>query len=193
MAADDSTQVTRILEQLHSGDGSAAARLLPLVYEELRALAGSFMKAERPDHTLQPTALVHEAFVRLVKADDLQCQGRLHFKAVAARAMRRVLINHARDRGAVKRGGPNRTLVTLGDAPAQVENRVVDLLALEEALERLANLSERQARIVELRFFGGLTMEEAAEALGIGPTTAKSEWSIARAWLSRELTDHGKE
>lgn len=193
MTADDSTHVTRILGRMHSGDDAVAAELFPLVYHELRAIAGRFMQAERVDHTLQPTALVHEAFVRLVRADDLPCESRLHFIGVASRAMRQVLINYARARGAVKRGGPNRAMVTLGDASPKAENRVVDVLALEEALERLANLSERQARLVELRFFGGLTMEEAAEALGIGLTTAKSEWAIARAWLSRELADHGKE
>ena len=172
-----------------SGNDAAAAELLPLVYGELRTLAGRFMRAERPDHTLQPTALVHEAFVRLVGAEDLQFQSRIHFKAVAARAMRRVLINHARDRGAIKRGGPDRAMLALDEALAQVEERDVDVLALDEALQRLAERSERQAKLVELRFFGGLTMEESAEILSISMTTAKADRAIARAWLGRELSD----
>ena len=189
MAGKDPTQVTRILGQISSGNAGATAELLPLVYDELRALAGRFMQAERSGHTLQPTALVHEAFVRLIGADDLQFRSRLHFKAVAARAMRRVLINHARDREAIKRGGPDRAMVALDEALAEVEHRVVDVLSLDEALERLAARSERQAELVELRFFGGLTMEEAAESLGISLTTAKADWTIARAWLGRELSD----
>ena len=189
MTTNEPTQVSLILGKIESGDDAAAAELLPLVYDELRALAGRFMQAERPDHTLQPTALVHEAFVRLVGANDLQFQGHIHFKSVAARAMRRILINHARDRGAIKRGGPDRAMLALDEALAQVEERVVDVLALDEALQRLAERSDRQAKLVELRFFGGLTMAESAESLSISLTTAKADWAIARAWLGRELSD----
>jgi RNA polymerase sigma factor (TIGR02999 family) len=189
MTPNDPAQVTRILQNLETGDDAAAAQLLPLVYEELRALAGLIMKQERPDHTLQPTALVHEAFVRLVGAEDLKPKSRIHFKALIARAMRRLLINHARDRAAIKRGGPDRVNVALDSALAQVEERVVDVLIMDEALKKLADRSERQAQLVELRFFGDLTMEEAAQVLGISLTTAKADWTIARAWLGRELSD----
>lgn len=183
----DRQQVTQILGQLVSGDDSAASRLLPLVYEELRGLAGHLMGGERPDHTLQPTALVHEAYIRLVGAGQTEWKGRKHFLAVASRAMRRLLINHARDRRAAKRGGGDWAKVTLDDALAVAEKRVFDILVLDDALEQLAKLNERQARLVELRFFGGLTLEEAADVLEVGPTTAKGDWAIARAWLAREL------
>lgn len=183
----DPNQVTQILGEMVAGDDSAASRLLPLVYEELRAVAGNLMSAERANHTLQPTALVHEAYIRLAGAGATEWKGRAHFMAVAARAMRRLLINHARDRRAAKRGGGDWSQVTLDEAVALAEERVVDVLVLEEALERLAELSERQAKLVELRFFGGLTLEESAEILGVGLTTVKGEWRIARAWLAQEL------
>lgn len=187
MGETEPKQVTQILGELVAGDDSAASRLLPLVYEELRALAGHIMKGERNDHTLQPTALVHEAYIRLVGAGQTEWKGRTHFLAVASRAMRRLLINHARDRRAVKRGGGDWARVTLDEAVAVAEKRVVDIIALDEALERLGTLNERQARLVELRFFGGLSLEEAAEVLGVGLTTAKGDWTIARTWLAREL------
>ncbi|MCG8406573.1 MAG: sigma-70 family RNA polymerase sigma factor [Phycisphaerales bacterium] len=187
MGQTEPKQVTQILGELVAGDDSAASRLLPLVYEELRALAGHIMKGERPDHTLQPTALVHEAYVRLVGTGETKWKGRAHFLAVASRAMRRLLINHARDRRAAKRGGGEWARVTLDEAVAVAEERVVDIIALDEALERLGTLNERQARLVELRFFGGLSLEEAAEVMEVGRTTAKGDWTIARTWLAREL------
>lgn len=187
MAKLEPQQVTQMLGALVAGDDSAASRLLPLVYEELRSLAGNMMRGERPDHTLQPTALVHEAYVRLVGAGQTDWQGRIHFLAVASRAMRRLLINHARDRHAAKRGGGDWARITLDEVVANAEERVVDVLALDEALERLAVISQRQARLVELRFFGGLSIQEAADALDLSPTTAKADWIIARAWLAREL------
>ncbi len=178
--------VTRILGQLAEGDSSAATELLPLVYDELRALAAHYMHAERPDHTLQATALVHEAYVRLVGTGSLEFKGRQHFFAVAARAMRRLLVNHARDRKARKRGGDMRR-ITLSEAFAAREGQFIEILNLHEALEELAALSERQARLSELRFFAGLEVAEAAEVLGIGLTTAKRDWTIARAWLTNRL------
>lgn len=180
--------VTQILDRLASGDSSAAAQLLPLVYDELRALAAHYMKAERPDHTLQPTALVHEAYVRLVGSGTPEFMGRQHFFAVAARAMRRLLVNHARDRRARKRGGVGEwERITLDEAFSLGNGRTIDLIDLNDALEELASLSERQARLSELRFFGGLELSEAAEVLGIGLTTAKRDWTVARAWLTRRL------
>ncbi len=183
----NSQQVTQFLEELATGDDSAADRLLPLVYDDLRALAGRIMKSERPNHTLEPTALVHEAYIRLVGAQQMEWNGRVHFLAVASRAMRRLLINHARNRRAAKRGGGDWAQITLDEAVAVAEQRVVDVLALDEALERLAALNERQARLVELRFFGGLSIQEAADVLGIGLTAASGDWAIARAWLTRAI------
>lgn len=180
--------VTRILGQLAAGDSSAAAQLLPLVYDELRALAAHYMQAERAGHTLQPTALVHEAYVRLVGPGALEFSGRQHFIAVAARAMRRLLVNHARDRRARKRGGGGKwERITLDEAFPVGNGQTIDLIDLNDALEALAALNERQARLGELRFFGGLEVAEAAEVLGIGLTTAKRDWTVARAWLTRRL------
>lgn len=180
-------EITRLLGELQQGDAEAAERLLSLLYGELRALAASFMARGQPGHTLQPTALVHEAYLRLA-GSDLPWQGRAHFMAVAARAMRQILINHARDKAAAKRGGDYRR-ITLDEAvsPPVGATREIDLIALDLALSRLAELSERQARIVELRFFGGLTIAEAAHVLGVGTTTVEDDWRLAKAWLAREL------
>jgi RNA polymerase sigma-70 factor (ECF subfamily) len=160
--------------------------LLPLVYKELRRLAAGYLRREKPGQTLQPTALVHEAYMRLMKDRPDRWQNRAHFCAIAAHSMRQILIERARARGAAKRGGA-RHRVTLDDAFAAGENRSIDLLALDEALERLAALDPEQARLVELRFFGGLTVEETAEAMDISPATVKRHWTIAKAWLTREL------
>jgi len=179
--------VTVFLARLSAGETGAAERLLPVVYEELRALAGHYFKKQRSDHTLQPTALVHEAYLKLIGQERPEWQSRAHFLAVAATAMRQILANHARDRKAVKRGGSDRHRITLDRALAAVESDVVDVIDLDDSLCRLAAFSERQARVVELRAFGGLTIEEAAHVLGVGQTTIKSDWQFAKAWLKREL------
>ena len=164
--------------------------LLPLVYQELRRLAASYLRREKPGQTLQPTALVHEAYMRLMKDRPDRWQNRAHFCAIAAHSMRQILIERARARGAAKRGGA-RPRVTLDEGLVAGENRSIDLLALDEALERLAQLDPEQARLVELRFFGGLTVEETAEAMDISPATVKRHWTVAKAWLSRELEGLG--
>ena len=160
--------------------------LLPVVYEELRRLAAAYLRRERPGQTLQPTALVHEAYLRLMKDRPERWQNRAHFCAIAAHSMRQILIDRARARGAQKRGGAQ-PRVTLDEGLVAAESSSVDLLALDAALERLAALDQEQARLVELRFFGGLTIEETAEAMGISPATVKRHWTVARAWLAREL------
>jgi RNA polymerase sigma-70 factor (ECF subfamily) len=164
--------------------------LLPLVYKELRRLAAGYLRREKPGQTLQPTALVHEAYLRLMKDRPDRWQNRAHFCAIAAHSMRQILIERARARGAAKRGGGG-PRVTLDEALLASEDRSIDLLALDEALERLAALDPEQARLVELRFFGGLTVEETAEAMSISPATVKRHWTIAKAWLTRELEGIG--
>ncbi len=160
--------------------------LLPLVYQELRRLAAGYLRRERPGQTLQPTALVHEAYLRLMKDRPDRWQNRAHFCAIAAHSMRQILIERARARGAAKRGGA-RQRITLDEGLAKNVGRSIDLLALDEALQRLARLDPEQARLVELRFFGGLTVEETAEAMEISPATVKRHWTVAKAWLAREL------
>ncbi len=188
-------EVTRILGDLNQGDSSATERLLPLVYDELRALAGSYFARRQAGHTLQPTALVHEAYLKLAGGEG-QWQNRAHFMAVAAKAMRQILMNHARDKAAAKRGG-GAAKITIVEAvtPATDESaagRQLELIALDEALTKLAAVSERQARITELRFFGGLTIAETAHVLGVGTTTVEDDWHMARAWLGRELQAEGR-
>jgi RNA polymerase sigma factor (TIGR02999 family) len=181
-------EVTMILKQMRSGDGGAAARLVPLVYEELRAIAQGHLKRERPGHSLPPTALVNEVWLHFRKGADLDLSSRSHFLAVAANAMRRLLIDHARARGAAKRGGGwERVSLSerAGRSPGKGDD--VDIVALHEALKRLEQLSERMAKVVELRFFGGLTVKEAAEILGVAPVTIEKDWTKAKAWLRREL------
>ena len=185
MSSPPSHEVTRLLHELESGNSAAGERLYPLVYDELRRLAASFMRAERKNHTLQPTALVHEAYLRMVDGPASPWQGRAHFFGVAARAMRCVLVDHARRRGAAKRASGQR--VTLDEEMAVAEERTLDLAAIDDALQRLAALDERQAKIVELRFFGGLEIAQTAEVLGISPATVKRDWLLAKAWLYREL------
>ncbi|RJP35111.1 MAG: sigma-70 family RNA polymerase sigma factor [Phycisphaerales bacterium] len=180
--------MTVLAGELRRGDEGAADRLFPIVYAELRALAADLLHGEKPGHTLQPTALVHEAYVRLVDQTKLNYQDRAHFIAFAARTMRRVLVDHARAKAARKRGrGWER--VTLGSSVALTADPTVDLLALNDALTRLASLHERQAQIVDLRFFGGLSIEETAAVLGVGHATVEIDWQMARAWLRRELGD----
>ena len=167
-------------------DPRSVDSLLPLVYQELRRLAASYLRHERPGQTLQPTALVNEAYLRLLKDRPDRWQNRAHFCAIAAHSMRQILIERARARGAQKRGGA-RARVTLDEALVAGGTRDIDLVALDEALARLAALDPEQARLVELRFFGGLTVEETAEAMNISPATVKRHWTVARAWLAREL------
>jgi RNA polymerase sigma factor (TIGR02999 family) len=178
--------VTQLLAGLRDGDESVAARLLPLVYDDFRSLALRHLARERAGHTLQPTALVHEAYLKLVDQTRVNWQGRTHFFAVGAQAMRRILVEHARSRRREKRGG-DRQRVELEEASALAPERAVDLLDLDEALQRLEALDERQARVVELRFFGGMKMEEVALTLGVSKRTAEGDWRMARAWLHREL------
>jgi RNA polymerase sigma-70 factor, ECF subfamily len=170
-----------------AGDQKAVSKVMPVVYDELRRLAGRYLRRERPGQTLQPTALVHEAYLRLLKDKKQSWQNRTHFLAIAALSMRQILVERARARGASKRGGAQ-VRVTLDESLAVKRETSIDLVALDEALTRLALIDPQQARIVELRFFGGLTVEEAAEALGISPATVKRGWSVSRAWLKRELS-----
>lgn len=192
-AAAAPSPVTRLLEAACDGRASAADQLLPLVYDELRALAGSFFRGQRHDHTLQPTALVHEAYAKMVKpgaglSSQEQWTSRAHFFAVAAKAMRQVLANHARDRRAAKRGGQWKR-VTLSGQATPTTRADIDLLTLDDALERLAALDPRQARIVELRFFAEMTVEEIAHVMDVSVSTVEREWRMARAWLSARLSD----
>jgi RNA polymerase sigma-70 factor, ECF subfamily len=179
--------ITQLLERARVGDEPAVGALVPLVYGELRRIAASCLRRERPGHTLQATALVHEAYLRLLKDQDLSFQNRAHFLGIAARAMREILVEHARGRGAAKRGG-ERQRITLDETIAATARQEVDVLAVHEALDRLAALDAQHARLVELRFFGGLTNEEAAEALGVSVATVKRTWAVARTWLFRELS-----
>ena len=188
MSLPEDQNVTRILERASHGDDSAIRRLMPLVYGELRALAQSYLERERPDHTLQATALVHEAYVRLIRQENVEWQNRAHFFGIAAQAIRRILMDHARQHDRVKRGrGFQR--VRLDDDIALLNHEEMDLIALDHALGRLADFHERAARVVELRFFGGLSRKEAAEFLGVSVRTVGDDWKLARAWLRRELAD----
>jgi len=181
-------EVTALLKDWSGGDREALERLMPLVYGELRRVAASYLRSERPDHTLQPTALVHEAYFRLVDQKEVVWQNRAHFFGIAAQIMRRILVDHARKRQAAKRDAAGLKVVAEADA-ASAPNDAPDLLALDSALDALERLDPRQARIVELRFFGGLTVEETAEVASISPATVKREWRTARAWLRREIGD----
>ena len=185
---DPPSGVTELLRRWNLGDREAMDRLMPIVYDELRRLAAGYLKGERRDHTLQPTALVHEAYLRLVRQDRVEWQNRAHFFGIAARMMRRVLVDHARRRQAGKRdAGGFRLTLQVGEA-LEV-SRDPELLELDEALVRLERLDVDQARVVELRFFGGLTVEETATVLGISTATVKREWRTARAFLRQEMDD----
>jgi RNA polymerase sigma factor (TIGR02999 family) len=179
-------QVTELLLNWGQGDEGAREALIPLVYEELRRIARRRLWRERPNHTLQSAALVNEAYLRLVGQEPLQWQNRAHFFGVAAQLMRQILVDHARNRLAAKRGAgaPGFTLNTQIDLP---QKPAVDIVVLDDALNRLASLDSQQSRIVELRFFGGLSIEETSMVLGISPATVKREWATARAWLLREM------
>lgn len=181
--------VTVLLTRVSAGDESAPGKLLELVYDDLRHLAGAYMQDERANHTLQPTALVHEAYLRMVDWENVSWENRAQFFAVAAQVMRHVLVDHARGKNAAKREGSQQKLA-LDEAVSFANEREFDLLALEEALLTLEKLDPRQAKIVELRFFGGLSIEEAAHVLEISTTTVKREWTIAKAWFQRELSQN---
>lgn len=187
MSQPPATDVTRLLLDWCSGDENALAQLMPLVYDELHRRAENYMRRERRDHTLQPTALVHEAFLQLIDQNRVQWQNRTQFFAVAAQLMRRIVLKHARSHRADKRGG-KAIKVTLDEAAVSSEKTAADLVALDEALDRLTSFDPRQGRIVELRYFGGLTVEEVAECLELSTATVKRETRIARAWLQREMT-----
>jgi RNA polymerase sigma factor (TIGR02999 family) len=182
-----SAEITQMLNAISSGDGEAPERLLPLVYDELRRLARGYMRNERADHTLQATALVHEAYIQLVDWKNVSWQNRAHFFAAAARMMRKILVDHAREKNALKRGG-GVTTIAIDDAVSFPNTTGVDLLVLDDALNELEALDPQQARIVELRFFGGLTIEETALAVGVSDSTVKREWQIAKAWLHRRMS-----
>lgn len=184
--ASSSQEITRLLAEYEAGDREALERLLPLVYDELRRLAAHYLRGERPGHTLQPTALVHEAWFKLVDQRDVRWQNRAHFLGVAAQQMRRILVDHARGHNRHKRGG-DQVRLPLDDARDVPEERDVDLVRLDDALRDLAAIDPQQSRVVELRYFGGLTIEETAEAIGVSPATVKRDWAMARAWLHRAL------
>lgn len=180
-------EVTQLLHRLNAGDKGAAEQLVKLVYDELRRLAAACMRQERVDHTLQPTALVHEAWLRLVEQREWNLENRAHFFGTAARVMRRILVDHARAANAEKRGG-DQVMVSLENALAIAVEHPTRLLELHRALERLDHLDQRRARIAEMRFFGGLSVDEIAEMSGVAPRTVDRQWRAARAWLSRELS-----
>ncbi len=186
VAAAKDKDVTGLLIEWQGGNQEALNQLMPLVYDELHELARRQLRRERPTHTLQSTALVHEAYLRLVDQRRVHWQHRDHFFAVASQMIRRVLVSHARGRNAAKRGGVQTTLV-LDESIATPRQREVDLEAMDSALEDLARLDAQQARIVELRFFGGLSIESTAGYLGISPATVKRNWTVAKAWLYREI------
>jgi RNA polymerase sigma factor (TIGR02999 family) len=174
--------ITQMLIQLTNGNSAVVDALLPLIYDELRSLASNYLRRERPDHTLQPTALVHEAYLRMVDQTQVNWQNRAHFFGVAAQMMRRILVDHARARNAEKRGQDYQK-VSLDENLDKAVEREDDLIALDDALKILAEMDEQKSRIVELRFFGGLSVEETAEVLGVSAPTVKRQWRMAKAWL----------
>lgn len=184
--------VTQLLHDWSEGDEGAAERLMPLVYDELRRLACVYLRRERPDHTLQPTALVNEAYMKLVDQRRVNWQNRHHFYGIAAQMMRRVLVDHAREHAAEKRGGPLRK-VSLEEANIPTGDRAAELIALDEALRKLAEVFPRKGKVVELRFFGGFSVEETAGVLDVSDKTVMREWESAKLWLYRELDSEGPE
>ncbi|HXZ39563.1 MAG TPA: sigma-70 family RNA polymerase sigma factor [Terriglobales bacterium] len=186
MHESSSQPVSALLAKWQAGDEEALRSLLPIVYNKLRRLAHRYLQRERPGHTLQSTALVHEAYLRLMKQEGLECENRAHFFAICAQLMRQILVEHARSQRAAKRDFGRR--LTLDDAANAAKIRSVDLIALDDALTDLARLDQNQSRIVELRYFGGLSIEETSKVLGVSPATIKREWATARAWLHHEMS-----
>jgi RNA polymerase sigma factor (TIGR02999 family) len=181
--------IAKLVDEASHGHAEAMSELLPVVYQELRRVAAGYLRRERPGQTLQATALVHEAYLRLLREQHVSWQNRAHFCAIAANSMRQILVERARARNAAKRGGGGLHRITLDDAlmPAPGDDSAVDIDALDQALTRLAAMDAEQARLVELRYFGGLTIEETAEVLGVSPATVKRSWVVAKAWLRKEL------
>lgn len=184
-------QITQLLKDWSNGDQTARDELMRFVYEELRRMAHQHMRKESPGHTLQTTALVHEAFLRLVDQSEVEWQNRAHFFGIAAQMMRRILVDHARSRQYAKRGGDARH-VSLDEVAIVCEERAADVVALDDALTSLAVIDQRKSRIVELRFFGGLSIEETAAVLAVSPGTVMRDWTLTKAWLRREMTAEGK-
>jgi RNA polymerase sigma factor (TIGR02999 family) len=181
-------EVTELLVRFRAGDREAEAQLIPIVYTELRRLASRYFNRERGDHTLEPTALVHEAFLRLACEDQPAWQDRAHFFGVAARIMRQILVDHARRHHSLKRGGDCQRSTMTEELLVYSPQKSAELLALDEALQRLAGQDERQCRVVEMKFFAGLNIEQIAAVLNVSPRTVKREWTMARAWLHQEMT-----
>jgi RNA polymerase sigma factor (TIGR02999 family) len=178
--------LSQLLDQWNNGDPNAFDKLMPLIYEELRKMARRYMRQQNPGHTLQTTALIHEAYLRMIKQKERHFQNRAHFFAVAAQAMRHILVDYARSRQTVKRGGEARQ-ISLEEAALVTAERAAELVAFDDALKELENLSKRQSRVVELRYFGGLTVEETARVLDVSPDTVMRDWSMAKTWLHRAL------
>ena len=185
---EQSQNITVMLRRWSEGNREVLDDLLPLVYDELHKRARQYLRRERSDHTLQPTALIHEAYLKLIDQNDVSWQNRSHFFAISAQLMRRILVDHARAKHRDKRGGDDIKLPLEEAALAAADEKSVDLIALDEALDRLAAVDAQQSRIVELRYFSGLSLEETAEALSISRSTAARDWAMAKAWLHRELT-----
>jgi len=179
--------ITQLLVDWGKGDQAALEKLMPLVYDELRRLASNYLRRERAAHTLQPTALVNEAYLKLVDQRNAKWQNRAHFFGISAQLMRRILVDHARQHQAAKRGGSNQQRLSITSAERVAKQPEIDLLALNEALEELTQMDPQQAQIVELKFFGGLSIDETAEVLGISHATVERDWKMARAWLRRQL------
>jgi len=183
----DRGEITDLLQEFSRGNEDAMDRLMPLVYEELQRQAHAYLRRERKNHTLQTTALVHEAFLRLIDQNRVDWRNRSHFYAVAATMMRRILVNYARNRGRVKRGGSAQVLQLNEEIDAPARGNEIDLIELDEALDLLAERDDRSAKVLELRYFGGLTIDETAEAMGISTATVERDWDFARAWLKVKL------
>src|SRR5688572_10237607 len=179
--------ITELLIDWSQGDQAALEKLMPLVYNELRRLASNYLRRERAGHTVQPTALVNEAYLKLIDQRNAKWQNRAHFFGISAQLMRRILVDHARQHQAVKRGGSNQQRLSITSAEQFAKQPEVDLLALNEALDELARIDPQQGRIVELKFFGGLSIDETAEVLGVSHATVERDWKMARAWLRRQL------
>ena len=192
MTTPTSTEVTQLLIAWSDGNEDALAQLMPLVYKELHRLAHRHLGRERAGHTLQTTALVHEAYMRLIDQNEVQWQNRAHFFAIAAQTMRRILVEYARARHYAKRGGGAQQ-VSLDEAMVVSQERVAEVVALDEALQSLAKFDQRKSQMVELRFFGGLSKEETAEVLGVSPGTVMRDWTLAKTWLQREINKRGQD